>query len=58
LGQEDRMVEVVIQDQGTEPDPCRVISDGQEWRQGRPTLSNMIRGVKYVEARILGGTGL
>jgi hypothetical protein len=35
-----------------------VIGDGQEWRQGRPTLSNMIRGVKDVEAGILGSTGL
>jgi len=58
LGEQDGMVEVVIEDQGTDSDSGRRLSDGHEWRQGRPPIGNVIPSVEDVEPGILGSTGL
>ena len=58
LGQMDRVVEVIVQNERAEADAGRTVGDSHKRRQGGPPINDVIPSVDHVESSILSGPGL
>jgi len=58
LGQMDRMVKVIVQNERADAESRRAIGDSHQGRQGRPSIDDVIPRVHYVKASFLSRSGL
>ena len=58
LGQMDRVVKVIVQNQGADAESRRTVGDSHQRCQGRPSINDVIPRVHYVKASFLRRSGL
>ena len=58
LGQVDRVVKVIVQNEGTDTESRRTVGDSHQGCQGRPSINDVIPRVHDVKASLLRRPGL